>query len=365
MGRRREREWKIELDGEAIENALEKGAKELEQSLKNFKGIKLSVSSKDDDDDDDEKRKPESRRDQRRRRRELSEIEQTLAVPPETVPEQKQRLMRAAISPTGFWTLGGMCIPGFINLFSGDVAVGIAFLASGSIFYLACAATEFQMLGNKRDKLLRKQIMAGELPAYVASSSPVTSIQQANTRPAGVVNAPDSPRAQMEALIARIRTRLDPDQPAVSISELARYSEIASHYETKASEIREYLDEVGGVGPAQTDLARLRVQLEQYSPDDPRIDSTTKLIGIKEQTVRNLQSLERYLATVEGKFHEQIAHLESLDSALMRHKLGTFARQTHAEETLSTREVSSLAQGLSETADALEHDLARINLELA
>jgi|GEM_PF-5609594 len=360
MGRRREREWKIELDGESIENALEKGAKDLEQSLKNFKGVKLSVSSNDDDDDDDDKRKVESRR----RPRWTKTDEQAVQVPPETQGEHRARLWQAAFSPVALMTLGGMTIASFATGGS-DVSAG---LALGAIFmYIAFASGEYRTMGALRDRRVRKQILAGEyvgeIPALADRS--VKSTSSTSSKSAATTRDPDSPRAQMEALIARIKTRLDPDQPAVSISELARYSEIASHYETKAAEIRAYLNEVGGVGPAQTDLARLRVQLEQYPPDDPRIESTTKLISIKEQTVRNLQSLARYLATVEGKFHEQIAHLESLDSALMRHKLGTFARQTHAEETLSTREVSSLAQGLTETADALEHDLQRINLELA
>ncbi|MCG3152416.1 MAG: hypothetical protein GEEBNDBF_01713 [bacterium] len=356
MGSSKNRGIRIELDGEfledigdVIEQKVERGVKKLEESLKDFKGLEIRIEQ------------PGEKTSRKRRGREsAAQISGPIAIPPETDVEKRERFWKAVVSPGALFTFGGMMIPGLITFQEG---IGIAFIVAGFIFYVAIAAGEYSALEARRERKLRRMIQQGELPAYQPEATPI-SLPQAYATHAAVTD-PDSPRARMDALISRIRSRMDEDQPAISVSELGRYSELASHYEAKAIEIREYLNEVGGLAEAQTDLARLRVQQEQLAPGDARAESLAKLISIKERTVRDFQALERYLATVEGKFEEQIAHLESLDAALMRHKLGSFARQTHADETLSTREVESLALGLSQTADALEQDLARINVELA
>jgi len=356
MGSSKHRGIKIELDGEfledigdVIERKVERGVKKLEESLKDFKGLEIRIEQ------------PGEKASRKKRDRDSApQLSGPIVIPPESAAEKRERFWKAVMSPGALFTFGGMMIPGLITFSEG---IGIAFIVAGFIFYVAIAAGEYGALEARRERKLRRMIQQGELPAFQPDATPV-SLPHAYATQATVTD-PNSPRARMDALISRIRSRMDEDQPAISVSELGRYSELATHYESKAVEIRQYLQEIGGLGQAQTDLARLRMQQEQLPTGDARQDSLAKLISIKERTVRDLQALERYLATVEGKFEEQLAHLESLDAALMRHKLGSMARQTQADETLSVREVEALALGLSQTADALEHDLQRINLELA
>ena len=349
---------RIEIDSDRIGRHVERAVEKVERAahrvadrLSDVKGVTITVG--------EEPTPPLSRRERRRLTRdELAAI----PVPPETRAEHFRRILRAVINPGSLFAFGGIVIGAISGHEPGLIVLAV-------MVYLGIASAVYTNLGQERERRLQRLIAAGQtLPGSVART-PVAAPSVASQTtdlppiPPGTFD-PVAQQNRLMALLERIKGRLDPKHPVVDPKELEGYAKVATEYLTRYREVSAYLTG-NSAAAAQTEVINLRTQLESLGPDDPRRDALAKLLPIKERTARNLADLERFLLTVEAKLAEEIAQLESLDSGLMRHSLGSFQQQQRAEETVWDEELSSLAAGLESTAQEMQSDLRKVSQQFA
>jgi len=284
-------------------------------------------------------------------------------IPPEAPPEFAARLGKAFVHPFALLVLGAMLIGGL----SGQPSL----IVGAIIFYLAIVSAVFTRMGLAREKRLRTLVAQGQpLP------SPVRTVGEPQRRVVGGHTPAPVPTdnagqyfQRLEALVTRLKGKAKADAAGlIDPAQLDNYVKVAQEYLTKYREVAAYLASVGGAAAARHDCEQLQAQIEDQRrvlpAEDPRFDSWERLLQAKQRTASNLSGLEHFLLAVEAKLAEQVAMLESLDSSLIRHSLGSFQQQQSVEEELFTQEVTTLSHGLEENTRAMETELRRISGQL-
>ena len=77
-----------------------------------------------------------------------------------------------------------------------------------------------------------------------------------------------------------------------------------------------------------------------------------------------MRALEDFLLTVETNLAEQVAQLESYDSALLRHSLGSFQETRHFDDALFEQEITVLSEGLDANDRAMEQQMRSLGKQL-